>query len=382
MSVLPAGQSLRRYLGDLDDLLGDPRAYLEAGPLPIGPRRMYGLAALFAVPGAALLIWCALAGPPDGERLSLGVGLLVGASVWFGWSLMMRGHELVLSADGVEVRYRGTTVWAPWALFNADGAAFAPEDDSPRAGLTLPVAAEAIPFVELHRHDFVVAYGSAVRGPQWRFTGSGEVVLPARYAVAARDLGELLLLLGRRLGRELPPGTPPPDASAPQALEGPALDPSGWLTVSLTRLTFPPRCCDCNAETGDVLSCPVAPRGDYLLGVLSGRVRELDVPVPVCANCQERMRRRQGRAGLVGMAVGALAAGLLTLPLSLLAFPLGLLALSTGGLAGFLAGTRLGRERPVALRGYSPADGTLALRFRNPEYTQAVLDASRARGRR
>src|SRR5262249_50879723 len=159
----------------------DPRAYLEAGPLPVGPRRMYALAALFAIPGAALLLSCVLAGRPDGERLALGVGLLVGASVWLGWSLMMRGHELVLYPDGVEVNYRGTTVWAPWALFNADGTPFVPEGDSPQAGLTLPVAAGAVPFVELRKDGVTVAYGAAVRGPQWYFRGLDEVVLPARY---------------------------------------------------------------------------------------------------------------------------------------------------------------------------------------------------------
>jgi hypothetical protein len=381
MSVLPAGRPLRRYLSDLDDLLGDPRAYLEAGPLPVGPRRMYRLAALFALPGAALLLSCVVAGPPDGERLALGVGLLVGASVWLGWSLMLRGHELVLHADGVEVHYRGTSVWAPWALFNADGSPFVPEGDSPRAGLTLPVAAGAVPFVELRRDGVPVAYGAGVRGPQWRFKGPDEVVLPARYAVTAADLGELLLLLGRRLGRRLPPGTPPPDAYTPQPLDEPTVDPSGWLTVSLTRLTFPPRCCDCGAATRDTLRCPVAPRGDWLLSQLTATAaRVLELPVPACLDCQQRIRRREGRAGALGLTVGGvLAAGGLASSPAAVSLPLALLAAAVGALAGFLVGTWLGRDRPVALRRYSATEGTLSLRFRNADYAQALLDALRAR---
>src|SRR5579884_809200 len=111
MSVLPAGQSLSRFLPDLEDLLHDPRAYLAQGPVTIGPRQMYGLAFLFGIAGGVFLLSCVIAGRGDGERLALGIGLLAGASVWLSWSLWMRGHSLVLHPDGVEVKYRETTVW-------------------------------------------------------------------------------------------------------------------------------------------------------------------------------------------------------------------------------------------------------------------------------
>src|SRR5262249_44795739 len=58
MSVLPSGQPLHRALPDLEDLMADPESYLRAAPLAFGPRRMYGLAGLFALPGAAFLISC------------------------------------------------------------------------------------------------------------------------------------------------------------------------------------------------------------------------------------------------------------------------------------------------------------------------------------
>src|SRR5262245_53833931 len=159
MSVLPAGRPLSQAVPDLDELLADPRAYLEAGPLAFGPRRMYGLAALFALPGVALLVWAALANRADGERIALGVALLIGSAVWLGWSLMLRGHEITLYPEGVEVSYRGSTVWAPWALFNSDGQPFIADADSPTVGLTLPINPDAVPFVEQRQDRAVVGYG-------------------------------------------------------------------------------------------------------------------------------------------------------------------------------------------------------------------------------
>ena len=70
MSFLPAGSSLRSFLPDLDDLLEDPAAYLGVGPVVVGPRRMYRLAALFAIPGIAFIVAYAF-------------GTVVGA--WLAW---------------------------------------------------------------------------------------------------------------------------------------------------------------------------------------------------------------------------------------------------------------------------------------------------------
>src|SRR5262245_58518953 len=97
----------------------------------------------------------------------MGVGLLLGASVWLGWSLRLRGHELVLHPEGVEVKCRDTAVWCPWALFNTDGAPGVPEADDPRVGVILPVAAEAVPFVELRRHEAPVAQGRRSTPPSF-----------------------------------------------------------------------------------------------------------------------------------------------------------------------------------------------------------------------
>jgi hypothetical protein len=388
MSVLPAGQSLSRFLPDLEDLLHDPRAYLAREPVTIGPRQMYGLAFLFGLAGGAFLLSCAIAGRGDGERLALGIGLLCGASVWLGWSLLMRGHSLVLHPDGVEVKYRDTAVWCPWAVFNVDGHAFVPDGDSPRVGLTLPAASEAVPFIELRRDDTPIAHGAQVKVRQWNFISSNTIVLPARYEVMAGELGELLLLLGRRLGRQLPKGAPPSEAYDTRDLdEVPAApDAGGWITVHLTRLAFPPHCCDCGEWTNRTMNFPIVSSWDAVTNILVSEGQALEVPIPVCEACQQRLRDRQHRGGMFGMQAGAfIFCGLATL-LALgqgwrdvsLMLVIGMVALAVGGLLGFILGALLSKRLPAELSRYSPGRGTLALRFRHPEYAARVLAAMRA----
>jgi hypothetical protein len=392
MSVLPAGRSLANFLPDLDDFLHDPRPYLQAEPLVIGPRRMYGLAALFALPGIALLVSCISHDHGMGERLALGIGLTLGGCVWLFWSLLMRGHSLVLLPDGVEVRYRDTLVWCPWAVFNADGSPFVPEADSPRVGLTLPVASEAIAFVELRRNESVIAHGVEVRGRQWLFTGRDVVVLPARYEVAAGDLGHLLLLLGRRLGRELPRGAPPREAQSLATLDEVRATPDGggWLTVPLTRLVFPPVCCDCGTATQAQMPLSVAARGDRLASLFVQQVRPLELGVPVCEGCQHRMRQEVQRGGAGGLALGAAAGlglGLLLWKTKMggdtaILLPLILGGAAVGGIVGFLLGVAARRRMPAELAHYSPSRGTVAVRFRNPDYMALLLENLRARANR
>ena len=394
MSVLPAGRPLLRFLPDLDDLLYDPRAYLGASPVVVGPRRMYGLAALFALPGLAFLAAWVWAGRVDAERLALGVALLLGSAIWLSWSLLLRGHELVLLPDGIEVRYRGSVVWAPWALFNVAGSPIVPQSDSPRLGLTLPIAPEAVPFVELRREGSVVACGAAVQAPQWRFTPFDEVMLPARYEVQADDLGALLLQLGGRLGRQLPKATPPPEAYRPPADEDVGPDAAGWLTLPLTRLSLPPRCCACDEPTVATLPLPVAGRWDWLRGPLLHDSQAVEVQVPMCPACGERRGRRLASGGLLGLCLGVLfvLAGLLLvqeqrpgLVRALGATGLLLimaLAVAAGAQFGFLAGTALVGNQAVQVRRHSPAAGTVRLRFRNADYTARVLEALRGRSSR
>lgn len=388
MSLLPAGQPLDQFFPDLDDFLHDPASYLREAPVSIGPRKMYGLAALFGLPGILCLLWCVTRGMGDGEALVMGIGLLLGASGWLGWSLLLRGHELTLHPDGVECKYRDTSVWCPWSLFNAEGEPFVPDSDSPRAGLILPINSAALPFIELRRHGAPVAVGAGVKARQFQLATPNEVVLPARYEIAAAELGRLLLQLGSRLGRQLPQGTYlPPRMSMPEAtgvLAGPP-DATGWLTANLSQLRFPEICCECGEPTTTTLAVSVSPPRDWLFLLVVPRVYSLELHVPICEACQQLLRQRQHLGGLRGLFLGAMGALLAAIPLarsnqlnemgSLVLVVLA--AISTGGLLGFLAGTALAHRLPVQVRDYSPSHGTLAIHFRQPGYAEKVYEAMR-----
>src|SRR5262249_20052674 len=260
MSVLPTGRPLRQVVPDFGELLHDPAAYLREGPVVIGPRQMYGLAALFGAAALGCFAYSAWQGEFDPEAVSIGIGLALGAVVWLGWSVMRRGHAVTLRLDGVEFAYRDTVVWCPWALFGGGGTPFVPDADNPRAGLTLPVDPDAVPHVVLRRDEAPVAHGVEVQARQFYFTAGNEVVLPARYEARADELGELLLHLGSRLGGTLPREAPPPEAYPPEDFDADALhepDVAGWFTVHLTHLTFPPHCCcSCLADAEDSMRFP------------------------------------------------------------------------------------------------------------------------------
>jgi hypothetical protein len=384
MSVLPSGQRLHRVLPDLDELLEAPHIYLSDAPLAFGSRRMYGLATLFALPGIAFLLSCVLA-KPNGERLAMGIGFLLGSCVWLGWSLMLRGHELVMHSEGIEVIFRDTAVWAPWALFHVEGQPFVPESDSPRAGLTLPVNSKAIPYVELRRGGMAIARGLQVQGRQWFFIGRTEVTLPGRYEIAAEDVGELLLWLGGQLGKDLPREAPPAEAELDERIDLPDADPEGWLTVPLMRLRLPSCCTACGGPRDDTIRVPVVARGDWLLGM-----RNAEVAVPICTSCRDRLVREQRRGGTLGLIMGGIACSVVGVALGAwlgemreVPLLLGTFAgLFVGTLGGSLLGVTLSRRLPIRFRHYSPSRGLVSVRFTNPEIAARVIEQIREHSRR
>jgi hypothetical protein len=385
MSILPIGQSLRQFFPDLDEFLRDPSAHLEARPVQIGPRRAYGHAALFAAFGVACLVACMVSGQWRDERLLLGIACLIASSVWLGWSLRMRGHSLVLHAGGVELRHFDTVVWCPWALFNADGKVVVPEGDNPRVGVVLPVAPEALPFVELRKNDSLVGTGGQIRAGQFRFLPPDRVVLAARYELAQDELGRLLLLLGNRLGRQLPPGLPSPEVYSPvepALVEMVGPDSSGWYTAPLGSLHFPARCCDCAQPTEGAINVPLG--ASAFTSQLAGTGHSAELSIPLCRDCQLALGNARQRGGIRGLNIGAvgglvllagfvLASGAPGRPTPLLA---GLAGAAIGGLLGFLIGTSLTRALPVQLRRYRPDQGTVQIRFRDREFADLTVAAS------
>ena len=305
--MLPAGNSLRNYLPDLDDLLENPAEYLGVGPVVIGPRRMSGLAALFGTAGVAILLsyWF---GKRDEERILLGVGLLIGASIWLGGSLWARGHSLILHSDGVEVKYFNLSVWCPWALFHAEGVPHVPEDVSPLSGLILPVAADAVPYIELRRDESVLAHGTQVRARQFTIVGEDEVVLTGLYEVASKDLGDLLLHIGhssrspvaarRAAARGVSERSRADCRSGPGRLDHRPRDPAA-VSADLLRLW---RCDDRRPAASRCWS-----RGGQVLRVfMPGTSHEVAIAVPVCEACQTAVRERQSRGAVRGMLAGFL----------------------------------------------------------------------------
>ncbi len=385
MSFLPAGNSLRGFLPDLDDLLENPAEYLGVGPIVVGPRRMYGLASVFAAAGVGMLL-SYYYGKHDAERIALGVGLLFGSAIWFGWSLWTRGHSLVLHKEGVEVKYHDLVVWCPWALFNASGEPHVPEVDSPFTGLILPVAADAVPFIELRRGESVAAHGAQVKAPQFVLSGTDEVVLPGRYEVATKDLGDVLLHVGQVLGLHLPRGAPPREAYQAEADEIADPDPAGWITARATRLRFPPNCAACGEGTTEVMRFEAWSRGGLMMRVfMPGVAHEVMIPVPVCAACQTEGRDRQSRGAVRGFLVGALLGPLAVVFGEMLGWAAltgfaALVLATVGALIGLGLGQWFSSRPPVQLRDYSPTRGTLRLRFRNPDYAATVIALLRGRG--
>ncbi|MFO0879711.1 MAG: hypothetical protein U0840_20380 [Gemmataceae bacterium] len=389
MSLLPQGQQLSRVLPDLDEMLEDPQAYLNEAPLAFGPRRMYGLAWMFGVPGAGLLALCAYQGKPDGERIAMGVGLLVGSALWFGWSILLRGHEMVLHADGVEFTHFDTSVWVPWGLFHVEGRPFVPESDSPQAGLTLPIDPKMVPYVRMRRHGMDVAFGRNVDAPQFHFSGRDEIILPARYEISALDIGELLLVLGHRLGSEPPRDPPPHDAEMLEPAAVATTDPSGWITLPLTRLRMPTCCARCGGPRDHTLKLQISAPGDWALAVLPGGPRGIEMLVPVCEVCKDVIESRQRRGGFLGMALGAVIGTAVGVTLAVLLGEARDASLWVGTAFGLVVGTMLGtalglswsRRLPVRVKNYSPSRGIVSVRFENPEIAAGVVENLRQRDR-
>jgi hypothetical protein len=385
-----AVKPLRKVVPNLEELSGEPGKALAGAEVHIGPSRRYAsalvLGSLGAVAGWAASVPLLVALNPFGRGWPPWAGVAVllagGLGIWLASVLLMlrlfRGGTAVLRADGVEFRYRKKVVWCPWALFDTPGAPFRPGRDR----VLLPVAEEAVPFVEARRDEAVLARGVEVRTRQLRFKSAGQAVLKALYEVDVEELGAFLLGLGRRLRRPVPDSPAgPSEVPAETAFAGPpAQDGEGWITVRLTRLVLPPFCCHCGTHT----TSREAVTG-YASVLRVGRLLDVQgepsvaIPVPVCPACRRANRRVWRRAFGRRLAAGLLVPLLLGLVASLafrhpgplgLALPLAVLGAVLGGWSGVRAARRL--TAPAQVR-YSPREGAVALRFREPRYAEAVL---------
>jgi hypothetical protein len=405
-------KSLAQAVPNLAALVSDPPRALAAGDIAIGPQRR---SAAVAVTGSlmAIVFWLLIAlavgvvkngffpdAAPDPRVL---VPATLAAAIVLSMSYTRRryrGGRCVLTRDGALLTFAGDTVFCPWALFNAAGRTILFFERGSRQFVRrffVPVCPAAVPYVEARREDiFLFAQGIEVNTPQFRFRSANEAELRAWYEVTADEIGELLLQLGRRLGAVLPERAVTPQElreTASRLAPAAALDGKGWLLASLTRLVFPPACCDCGGPTGTVQHFaahkPLLRLGRLLKVEASECVW---VPVPVCTACQQagRVRYRQWVFKRVKTAfLGPLFVGLLLLPLVALRNPgawvaieLGILIVLSlpGAILAYVLARMVGRTRtaPVRLERYSPAKGTVAIRFRRPGYAELVVAATQA----
>jgi len=208
---------LEKAVPDLDGLLDDPARRLNEQPITIGPRRKYAatffLGLALAIPNWmwSLYLFASLRdekkGPllqrPDGPfllavLLAAVLGALVATILVARW--ILRGGQMVLTPEGVELRHRRSVVSCPWSLFHTSG--------EPLKGgggdVLLPVRADAVPFVELYKRGTLQARGEAIKTRQLRFQGCDHALLRSLYVVKTAELAELLLYFGYTLGAALP----------------------------------------------------------------------------------------------------------------------------------------------------------------------------------
>jgi hypothetical protein len=165
------------------------------------------------------------------------------------------------------------------------------------------------------------------------------------------------------------------------------MDKDGWITVSLTRVTFPSMCCDCGATTTSVQAF----RGymPFLHQLSQGQV-DLRLPIPVCDVCQIAIKRRLRKAfcmaylmvfGL-GVVVGFSLGGILASVAGAFFVAGGFAGSFLGGLVSLFIGWFVGRRAaqnaamPAQVERFLPKNGTVAIRFRRPEYAEQVVAAN------
>ena len=168
---------------------------------------------------------------------------------------------------------------------------------------------------------------------------------------------------------KLPAGTPPAVLEDPTSGELTPHDPgnqsdaapSVWQEFQIGRDHLPLLCCGCQS--------PATPERGYKCQLTS----TIELRVPRCEDCVWKARRRGLLIWFNTTAIGLLIAFAVTLPLHMRTEDFWIIiGVSFGILVAVAAIVASVTTAPVKVAGRDPARGVVKLRFRNPEYRQAV----------
>jgi hypothetical protein len=346
--ILSLGQSLPEAVPDLEELLAEPLAYLQAGPLAIAGVRLGMGAAWCFFPG--LLIGYA-AFQSDKINLwaaAIGSAFMLAGLAWLAVSWWLRGRELVLHPEGVEVVAGRASVWVPWAALHVPQRAVVRDV----GGVVVPLDPAFHQAIEQRLGRAIVQRGRAVRLPGWHWLADDEVRLGGYYDIRSGDLVDLLRFLARHLG----------DAPRPEGAVGlPPLDSTGWFVVPANRLRLPPCCAGCAGPRDVVLTLPILARGEWW-----APADRPPLEVPLCEKCKTAVEARQRRGAILGAVAGLLIGTLF-----------GLFGAALGIVLGMALGFSWARRLPVRLRRYSPSRGVVSVRFAHQAIGRQTLEPLR-----
>src|SRR5262249_31608700 len=111
-------------------------------------------------------------------------------------AFMRRGGHLYMRPDGVAMRQSGSEVFCPWALFDVTGEPFPLN----RRGTILPIASRAVPFISVGKAGGPLGPRQRIKTPALVVQSSHQALLKDCFVVNGKELGALLLFLGRALG--------------------------------------------------------------------------------------------------------------------------------------------------------------------------------------
>jgi len=369
---------LAEVVENLDRLLAEPAKFLQQHEVRIGCVRPYrtALTCLILLLGFGGLLF--VEEMPPALALA-GMGIMAAALAYLLWPTR---RELVLYPSGVEFIHGASTVWCPWALFSSTGQPLlvSTEDTSPP--LLVPIAANGISAVEQRLHGALVTTGRDVRTPAFRFHSPHEVLLTIYYRANPAELGELLLILGQRLGAPAPETVTAESAEAYVVVEDepaprpvPTRERGGWFTMPITQLQFLPYCCSCGSPTSETYAWTTAAKMNakdlgmnIVLSQVGGFERNLTFPLPFCGACRRKYRRRYVVAGAL------IAAFALCLVPALASRHLGPLELALGvvGLVCAIAGFEFANHFPVRVA-YDAVKHTISFKFDKAEVGERML---------